>query len=215
MTHYQILEIPKSAAPTEIKRAYRRLALRYHPDVNPDPAAHSKFLAVKTAMEVLSDPHRRARYDRFGDRPVRMASRPQPARSAPEPAPRAAYAHAYIHSPPRPEPAQARPKPAKDAPFLMKAEYFFFTAPLYYYMLVAAGLSFLISMYNLIAGVVPLSFVYERRVSPIAMEGFSFIARMVVVTVAFTLIAVALRYVLNWVCNEVYRKKRESNTAFA
>ncbi len=65
---YEVLGIPKTATEAEIKRAYRRLARKHHPDVNPgDTSAQKKFQEIATAWEVLKDPARRERYDRTGD----------------------------------------------------------------------------------------------------------------------------------------------------
>lgn len=67
MDYYAVLEISKSATPEEIKKAYRALAKKYHPDVNPnDPEAESKFKQVQEAYEVLSDESKRMNYDRYG-----------------------------------------------------------------------------------------------------------------------------------------------------
>jgi molecular chaperone DnaJ len=64
---YALLEVSRDASNDEIKRAYRRLARSLHPDANPDnPAAEAQFKEVAQAYEVLSDPEKRARYDRFG-----------------------------------------------------------------------------------------------------------------------------------------------------
>ena len=64
---YEVLGLSREAAADEIKSAYRRLARRYHPDVNPDdPSAEEKFKEVGEAYSILSDPDRRARFDRFG-----------------------------------------------------------------------------------------------------------------------------------------------------
>ena len=64
---YAILEVEPSASPEELKRSYRRLARQYHPDANPDdPGAEARFKEVSQAYEILSDPERRANYDRFG-----------------------------------------------------------------------------------------------------------------------------------------------------
>lgn len=65
--YYEILGVQKSADEGEIKKAYRKLALQYHPDKNPDnKAAEEKFKEAAEAYEVLSDADKRARYDRFG-----------------------------------------------------------------------------------------------------------------------------------------------------
>ncbi|MGV3614992.1 MAG: molecular chaperone DnaJ [Fimbriimonas sp.] len=64
---YEVLGVARGASADEIKSAYRRLARRYHPDVNPDdPSAEEKFKEVGSAYSVLSDPDRRARFDQFG-----------------------------------------------------------------------------------------------------------------------------------------------------
>jgi molecular chaperone DnaJ len=64
--YYEILSIGKDANQQEIKRAYRRLAKKYHPDVNKSPEAEGKFKELSEAYEVLIDPDKRANYDRFG-----------------------------------------------------------------------------------------------------------------------------------------------------
>src|SRR5215216_5047652 len=65
--YYEILGIKRDAKPEEIKKAYRRLARKYHPDVNPgDKAAEERFKLMSEAHDVLSDPKKRSVYDRFG-----------------------------------------------------------------------------------------------------------------------------------------------------
>jgi curved DNA-binding protein len=63
---YQVLGVARNASHGDIQRAYRRLARRYHPDVNADPAAEQRFREITAAYRVLSDPVSRARYDRGG-----------------------------------------------------------------------------------------------------------------------------------------------------
>jgi molecular chaperone DnaJ len=62
-----MLGVARDADADTIKKAYRRLARRLHPDVNPDPATHERFKEVSAAYEVLSDPQKRATYDRGPD----------------------------------------------------------------------------------------------------------------------------------------------------
>ncbi len=64
---YELLGVGRDADGDAIKKAYRRLARQYHPDVNPDAASQEKFKEVSRAYEVLSDPQKRAAYDRGGD----------------------------------------------------------------------------------------------------------------------------------------------------
>ncbi|MGB3493352.1 MAG: DnaJ C-terminal domain-containing protein [Elainellaceae cyanobacterium] len=65
--YYAVLGVSKTATPEEIKRAYRKLARKYHPDLNPgDKGAEAKFKDLNAANEVLSDPETRHKYDQFG-----------------------------------------------------------------------------------------------------------------------------------------------------
>ncbi|MCT7964465.1 molecular chaperone DnaJ [Laspinema sp. D1] len=65
--YYEILGVARTADKEEIKRAYRRLARKYHPDVNKEEGAEERFKEINHAYEVLSEPEVRARYDRFGE----------------------------------------------------------------------------------------------------------------------------------------------------
>ncbi|KDE56208.1 J domain-containing protein [Methanoculleus sp. MH98A] len=62
-THYKVLGVSSDAAPDEIRAAYRSLAKQYHPDINHDPDAGERFIAIQQAYETLIDPDARARYD--------------------------------------------------------------------------------------------------------------------------------------------------------
>ncbi len=79
---YDVLGVPKTAPAAEIKKAYRKLARKYHPDLNPnDKAAESKFKEIQAAYDVLSDPKKKAQYDQFGfagDRPPGSGPGPGP-----------------------------------------------------------------------------------------------------------------------------------------
>jgi molecular chaperone DnaJ len=74
--YYDILGVPKTSAAEDIKKAYRKVAMQFHPDRNPgDKAAEEKFKEAAEAYEVLSDADKRAKYDRFGHAGVGSASR--------------------------------------------------------------------------------------------------------------------------------------------
>jgi curved DNA-binding protein len=64
---YETLEVSENATADEIKKAYRKLARKYHPDVNKEPSAEDKFKEINAAYEVLSDPQKKQQYDQYGD----------------------------------------------------------------------------------------------------------------------------------------------------
>jgi curved DNA-binding protein len=67
--YYELLGIKKGATEKEIKQAYRRMARKYHPDVNPgDKNAEAKFKEINAAHEILSDKEKRVKYDKYGDK---------------------------------------------------------------------------------------------------------------------------------------------------
>jgi molecular chaperone DnaJ len=72
--YYEILGVPRNADGSQVKKAYRELALKFHPDKNPDnPEAEQRFKEASEAYQVLSDPDKRATYDRFGHEGLRGA----------------------------------------------------------------------------------------------------------------------------------------------
>jgi curved DNA-binding protein len=64
---YETLEITENASEAEIKKAYRKLARKYHPDINKEPTAEDKFKEINSAYEILSDKEKKAKYDMHGD----------------------------------------------------------------------------------------------------------------------------------------------------
>ncbi len=72
--YYELLGISRGAGQDEIKKAFRKLARQYHPDVNKEPAAEAKFKEINEAYEVLSDEQKRAAYDRYGHAAFRNGS---------------------------------------------------------------------------------------------------------------------------------------------
>jgi molecular chaperone DnaJ len=84
--YYKILGVKRNANDTEIKAAYRELAMKYHPDRNPDnPGAESKFKDANEAYNVLSDPKKRAEYDgQNGGKPTPPNGTPKPREPGPD-----------------------------------------------------------------------------------------------------------------------------------
>lgn len=74
--YYEVLGVQKNATADELKKAFRKLAMKYHPDHNKDPEAADKFKEISEAYEVLSDPDKRQRYDRFGHDGMKSAFGP-------------------------------------------------------------------------------------------------------------------------------------------
>ena len=67
--YYELLGVARDASDKDIRQAYRKLARQYHPDVNPgDPGTEEKFKQINEAHGVLSDPDKRSKYDKYGDR---------------------------------------------------------------------------------------------------------------------------------------------------
>jgi curved DNA-binding protein len=80
-TLYEVLGVPKDAKPDVIRRAYRKLARKHHPDINPgDKKSEERFKKIATAYEVLSDDKRRAAYDEFGEESLQGGFDPDKAR---------------------------------------------------------------------------------------------------------------------------------------
>jgi plasmid stabilization system protein ParE len=101
MTYYDILGVSRSANESDIKRAYRKLAIVYHPDKNPDPTAEQFFKLINEAYEVLGDPPKRARYDIELMEPIAAF------RTSPPPPPR--------HRDPAYRPRRTRPRRKSDS----------------------------------------------------------------------------------------------------
>jgi len=74
-TYYDILNIPKNASEKEIKKAYRTLTKKYHPDICKDEGAEEKFKDINEAYSVLSDSQKRAQYDQMGHNVFTSASK--------------------------------------------------------------------------------------------------------------------------------------------
>ncbi|XP_016997462.2 dnaJ homolog subfamily B member 4 [Drosophila takahashii] len=74
--YYKILGIERNASGEDVKKGYRRMALRYHPDKNDHPQAEEQFKEVVAAFEVLSDKEKRQIYDQFGEEGLRIGDEP-------------------------------------------------------------------------------------------------------------------------------------------
>ena len=84
--YYAVLGVPRDASAPDIRRAYRRVARRHHPDLNRDPRGPERFAAAARAYEVLNDPTARARYDKRSlPRPVPIRRSPSPSQRRPSP----------------------------------------------------------------------------------------------------------------------------------
>lgn len=81
--YYEVLGVSKNANEQEIKKAYRKLALEWHPDRNKSPQASDKFKEINEAFEVISDPQKKARYDQFGHSGVKGQSSAGPGQQGP------------------------------------------------------------------------------------------------------------------------------------
>ncbi|KAF6993521.1 hypothetical protein CFC21_010401 [Triticum aestivum] len=87
--YYKVLGVGRGATDDELKKAYRRLVMKYHPDKNPSPQADTLFKQVSVAYDVLSDPDKRAIYDQYGEEGIKAG--------VATPSPSAAHAHAHAH----------------------------------------------------------------------------------------------------------------------
>ncbi|XP_051227581.1 uncharacterized protein [Lolium perenne] len=88
--YYKVLGVGRAATDDELKKAYRRLVMKYHPDKNPSPQAGPLFKQVSAAYDVLSDPDKRAVYDQYGEEGLKAGVAPPSPSAAPPP-------HAHAH----------------------------------------------------------------------------------------------------------------------
>ena len=104
--YYQVLELKKGATEDELKKAYRKLALKFHPDKNKSPGAEDKFKEIAEAYEVLSDQKKRDIYDKYGEDglkgnlpPTPGPTRPGKASKGPGPGPGPSFTYKYHGNP--------------------------------------------------------------------------------------------------------------------
>ncbi|KAM0888529.1 hypothetical protein ACQ4PT_028281 [Festuca glaucescens] len=83
--YYKVLGVGRGATDDELKKAYRRLVMKYHPDKNPSPQADPLFKQVSAAYDVLSDPDKRAVYDQYGEEGLKAGVAPPSPSAAPPP----------------------------------------------------------------------------------------------------------------------------------
>src|SRR3954464_3623307 len=76
--YYSILGVERGASADDIKKAYRKLAHKYHPDISKDPQGEEKFKEVAEAYATLKDPEKRAEYDQLGKREAGADFEPPP-----------------------------------------------------------------------------------------------------------------------------------------
>ncbi|KAF6203268.1 hypothetical protein GE061_003686 [Apolygus lucorum] len=97
--YYKTLGVPKTATSEDLKKAYRKLALEFHPDKNKNPGAEEKFKEIAEAYEVLSDDNKRQVYDRFGEEGLKQGAGGRPGSAAGRYSyhgdPRATFAHVF------------------------------------------------------------------------------------------------------------------------
>ena len=74
--YYKMLDIPRNASEDEMRKAYRKMALKYHPDKNKSPEAEEKFKEIAEAYEVLSDPQKREIFDKYGEEGLKGTPNP-------------------------------------------------------------------------------------------------------------------------------------------
>ncbi|MCE9558080.1 MAG: DnaJ domain-containing protein [Armatimonadetes bacterium] len=101
--HYSILELKRGASEQDIRAAYRRLAKKYHPDLDPSEGAKEKFLQIQSSYEVLSDPRRKAAFDGLVDVREKITSESQ-ARASGERVKTASYGGREVEEPTRVKP---------------------------------------------------------------------------------------------------------------